>query len=470
MARRWVLSTTAAVMTGALVATTAGAAPPAARPGAAGMGDPYFPQYGNGGYDAKHYQLTLRLQPKTGVLTGQATITAATTQALSAFNLDLTGLTLDAVTVDGAPARTARRGAELTVTPARALPAGTTFTVVARYHGVPKLYHSALTGTGGWFRTPNGVVVAGEPEAAASWFPVNDHPRDKATYSFAVTVPKGTTALANGVPGKVTTTNGWTTFAYAEKSPMASYLATIVVGKFAVQRSTHRGLPVLLASDRGAEKLKKSALQQTTAAVDFLSTLWGPYPFDAIGGIEASVPKGAMTFALENQTRPIYPTMADPETVLHENAHQWFGDSVSVANWRDVWLNEGFATYSEWLWSEAKHGQSTDAQFREYYNDPPLPNQFWKSKVADPGAAKLFDPSIVYTRGAMSLHALRRTVGDDTFYAIARQWLQAHRDGNGSTASFIALASKVAKRDLSPLLRAWLYGTTRPANPLAGRG
>ncbi|GGK26442.1 peptidase [Pilimelia terevasa] len=461
--RRHARSTLIAALGVALVAaagTPAGARPRGPQPGAAGIGDSYYPGYGNGGYDVGHYDLVTRYDTATNELTATATLTARATQDLSAFNLDLFGLTVDAVTVDGAPARTARAGSELTVTPAAALAGGATFRTVVRYHGRPQLYDMPHTGKSGWFRTSDGVVVTGQPEGAASWFPCNDHPRDKATFTFAITVPKGRTAIANGVPrGTEAGADGWTTFRYAEDSPMAPYLTTATAGDFKLTVSDHGGRPVVFAS-KGAPS---APLRRTPEVVDYLAGLFGPYPFSSMGGIAGGDVPG-LSFALEIQTRPVYSGSAsDLSTVVHENAHQWFGDSVALHDWKDIWLNEGFATYAEWLWADAHGGPKADATFQQLYKQPQNAGH-WAPATADPKVAGLFGSS-VYTKGAMTLHALRRTVGDEKFFAVVRAWAARKKNANGTTAEFVALAGEVAGKDLSAFFQNWLYATTKPPAP-----
>lgn len=655
------------------------------RPGEPGLNDPYFPLDGNGGYDVEHYLLDLAYDPATDVLSGTATVTALATQNLSAFNLDLDGLTVRSVEVNSGAASWSRDGAELTVTPRRGLPKGNRFTVEVRYDGVPAAINDQF-GRSGFLATDDGALIVGEPHVAATWFPVNDHPRDKASYTFRITVPEGLQVVANGRLQSRQTRNGRTTWAWQASAPMASYLATASVGNFrfdtsrdgririldaldpdlfeppalprtgtsyawsqagnrsykrlartisvpaggaalsfwtdrdteqdwdfmfveartagaedwttlpdanghtsaatgsscpswhqihpflthyqtdsgggpctasgtsgqwwaasgasegweqwAVDLSAYAGrdmeLAITYASDERVQgagvfiddialstgvgstsfeddgdtwdgwraagepagspanandwtaisappaslgEQARTALGRQPEILDFLAGNFGPYPFRDAGGIVDDF--AGLGFALENQTRPIYnkEIFADPvlgtSTVLHELAHQWFGDSLTIDSWRDIWLNEGFATYAEWLWSE-HIGQGTVQENFDNWASLPATDSFWDVMVGDPGADLIF-ATAVYARGAMTLHALRRQVGDDDFFRILRTWAKRYAGRNVSTGEFISLAERISGQDLDLLFDEWLFTAAKPSGlpepkPQAARG
>ncbi|WP_229073892.1 M1 family metallopeptidase [Actinoplanes sp. DH11] len=439
--------------------------PPSFSPGADGAGDPYFPKYGNGGYDVAGYDLALRYDPKAGTLNGTATITATATQDLSRFNLDLAHLRASEVTVDGAAATgTAGDGNELVITPAAGIVSGRQFTVVVRYGGTPGLLENKALGNGGWMRTADGGVALGQPESASTWFPVNDHPSDKATLKLAMTVPDGVEVLSNGVPGERTTAAGWTTWNWAENSPMASYLATVVIGQYRITTGQHRGRPMVTAIPESlpANGPAARSLARTGEITDFLETQFGPYPFQANGGVVVDEDK--IQYALETQARPVYgntffTTGENLSVVAHELAHQWFGDSVALTRWQDIWLNEGFATYAEWLWSEHAGQDTAQEMFETAYN-----TFNWAEIPGDPTPARLFG-SAVYQRGGMTVHALRKTMGDKAFFTLVKSWTATHKDRNVTTAQFTEAASKAAGKDLTPFFQSWLYGTQKPPTP-----
>nr|WP_197676017.1 M1 family metallopeptidase [Micromonospora auratinigra] len=445
------------------------AAPSATRsvgPGAPGAGDPYFPGYGNGGYDVAQYRVQVRYDPATDKLTGTTTVRATATANLTAFNLDLAGLTVRSVTVDGAKAGHTRTADELVVTPGTALTAGNGFVAEIRYDGVPAALRNEVIGEGGWLHTSDGAIALGQPESASTWFPVNDHPSDKARYQFEITVPKDLTAVSNGVPEGRTVRGDWATWSWVEDAPMASYLSTVVIGKFRVTRGTHKGRPVFSAvTTKVADGAPDRSIARTVEVADYLESVFGPYPFDAYGGVV--VADDRVRYALETQSRPVYSAGFfrqgdNTGVVAHELGHQWFGDSVSLAKWQDIWLNEGLATYAEWLWAEHTGVSTVQRTFEQMYAG--ASGQVWRTPPGKPGVANLFGRS-VYDRGGMTVHALRVAVGDTAFFTILRTWAAEKKNGNATTAEFVALAERISHKKLGKLFDAWLYGTERPAEP-----
>ncbi len=438
------------------------------RPGADGLGDPYFATAGNGGYDVASYDLGVRYDPGSDTLTGHALITATATADLSRFNLDLSGLTVNAVAVNGAPAQQARHGAELVIAPAAGLPNGRRFTVDIAYGGVPATLGSPGLGAEGFLHTADGALAVGEPHSASSWFPVNDHPSDKATYAVAVTVPAGLAALSNGSPTGSSTVDGWTTWKWVEQAPMASYLATVVIGKYRVRSTTHDGKPVVTAvAESIANGPADRAMARTPEVIDYLATQFGPYPFEALGGIVQGDPR--IGFALENQTRPVYSSGFfrsgdNAEILAHELAHQWYGDSVSVQQWKDIWLNEGFATYAQWLWREHTGGPTVAESFGRAYGNAAATS--WNVPPADPGPDMFGRGNFaIYQRGAMALYAVRVAIGADAFARLLKTWAAEKRHANATTAEFIAVAERVSGQSLRQLLDAWLYQPRKPPAP-----
>jgi hypothetical protein len=652
---------------------------PGFSPGAPGAGDPYYPLDGNGGYDVRHYDLDIGYVPSTAVLTGVATISARATQNLSRFDLDLVGLTVRSIRVDGRRAAWSRDGQELVITPAKGIGKGASFEVVVRYDGVPQRLEEFGTPSG-FLATDDGFAILGQPHGAAHWFPANDHPTDKASFTFEVTVPRDLQVVANGRLVGTRRHGPVTTWSWDAPDPMATYLATVDAGRFNIHTYKRNGIRFLDAIDpdlytpfeaphpgtsfaysRQADSSYKrlmrtilvpagggeltfrvtrdtepeydfffveahhpgvddwttlpeqsgittddlgascygwadlhpfiahyqsvvppadpddpdaSATCEATGttgvwnaaagaadgaelwtidlgryaggdvevslsyasdasrayagvAIDdvtwpgggtsfeadadpmdgwtvpgapdgspgndtdwivgdasilpptigdnvdevfaqqpeilrFLASQFGPYPFATAGGIVDDT--GSPWFALETQTRPVYAkgffTQPDTSVPAHELTHQWYGDSLTIERWSDLWLNEGFATYAEWLWSEHQGGETPQALFDDLYGIPD-DDPFWKLVIADPGRNGLADYAI-YARGAMTLQVLRTTVGDDTFFRILRGWAKSHAGGNVNTQEFIRYAERVSGQDLDALFNAWLYTPSKP--------
>lgn len=463
-----VLSGIAGAVAVVLLATAANAA---GTPGGTGIGDRYYPLDGNGGYHVSHYDLHLAYQPSTDRLSGTTTLTARTTKALTRFDLDFF-LKVTSLTINGTSAGfVSNSNGELVVTPAAPLAKGAAMTIVVKYDDIPSNPDYQRNGANSWNRTSTGALAVNEPHIAPWWFPSNDHPTDKATFNVSVAVPSGTEALSNGVlVSKQTQPNGMVRWNWHSEKPANTYCTFLVIGQYDDLRTatTPSGQTFISAysnSLTGNGAAARASVQRTPEIIAFEATQFGPYPFEAQGGIVTG--NGLLGFALENQTRPVYDGSfwgATPNTyvVAHENAHQWFGDSVSVHRWADIWLAEGFATYAEWLWSEHL-GQGTAAANAQFaYTSRPASDPFWQVLVADPGPSRQFD-NAVYDRGAMALQALRTAVGDSAFFSVLRTWASSHRYGNGSTAQFIALAESTSGQQLDALFNTWLFTRGKPA-------
>ena len=430
-------------------------------PGSAGLGDPYFPLAGNGGYDVTHYSLGLGYDPQSDRLAGSATISATATQNLSRFDLDLRGFDISRLTVNGRPASFARDGQELIITPPEGLPAARPFTVAVDYAGVPQVITDPDGSIEGWVPTDDGAFVVGEPQGSPGWYPVNDNPRDKATFDFTVTVPEGLTVMANGVLASTTSAGGRSTFVWRETLPMAPYLATATLGRFDLtQYRLDNGLPVYIAVDPTLSSAK--VLNKLPDIVEFYSSIYGPYPFDAVGAIVDDAKN--VGYSLETQTKPVFDRVPDEATLAHELSHMWYGDSVTLTQWPDIWLHEGFATWSEWIWSEHTGHKSAANWFKTLYNTPAQDTAFWTPPPGDPGTPAYLFNGTIYYRGGMTLEALREKVGDATFFRIMRGWATQHRYGNATTPQFIVLAEGESGQDLGHFFDVWLYQDAKPTS------
>ena len=406
----------------------------------AGLGDPLYPQLGNAGYDVQHYTIDLDVDVPGNTIRGAATITAQATQDLGTFHLDLSGLEVRGVTVNQAPAGYTRAGSKLIITPQAALAAGQLFSVAVDYAGTPQPIHDPGVSFVplGWQPQPRGLFVVSEPSGAMNWYPVNNHPADKATYTFHVTVPRPYQVAANGVLTGTSHRGDVTTYTWEMSDPMASYLATVHIGEYTVQEQAGpHGLPIRNFFPVDTPDAVKDHFAPTPEMITYMESLIGPYPFAAYGVVLLNEDVG---WALETQTLSTFGGQGAGEgTIFHELAHQWFGNDVSPATWSDVWLSEGFATYFALLWAERSAGRAATDRVIET----------WDQRLEEAGAespipatpAAMFSQA-VYQRGASILHTLRLQVGDAKFFEILRTYYQRYAGRSASTQDFISVVEE----------------------------
>lgn len=423
--------------------------------------DTLFPRLGHPHYDARHYDVRLDYDPRSNRLQARTRLRAVATGRLRSFRLDLVGMKVRSVRVGGAPARWRRSGPHLVVVPRT--PVRGRFTVTVDYAGVPRTYIDADGSTEGWIRTRDGALALGEPVGTMTWIPSDNTPGDKARYTFRITVPRGVEAVANGTLASRVTRGRRTTWTWQARDRMSTYLAMVAIGDFNVYRSatrsvTGRRIPIWSFVDPAHDRTAK-ARAALPRVLRFQERLFGPYPFRSAGMV---VDDANVGYALETQTRPFYPREVDPGTLVHETAHQWYGNSVTFRDWHDIWLAEGFATYAEWVWASA-HGGATPAQRFDRLYAKPDSDPMWRpapTTFTDP--ADLFGEP-VYLRGAMTLQALRERIGDGDFRRFLRTWAREHRQGNAGTAQLVATAERVSGEQLDELFADWLERGGRPA-------
>jgi aminopeptidase N len=404
--------------------------------------EPYFPRHGNDGYRVAHYDLALayRIGPNRLDATALLTATAEPGGPLGAFELDLSSaLRVERVGVDGARVRHTHRTGKLRVTlpPGRPLAPGASFRIEVRYAGTPRLVSSPYGGLG-WEQLTDGVLVASQPIGAPSWFPCDDRPDRKATYRIAVTTAAAYHVVANGVLAEKTPSGSNATWVYRQEAPMATYLATVQIGRYRPIELPGDVPQQLVVPPRLAARAR-TAFARQARMMQVFAQRFGPYPF---AGYTALVADDELEIPIEAQGLSVFGANHLDEgwdterLVAHELAHQWFGNSLTLTDWRDIWLHEGFAAYAEWLWSEASGQRTADEHARRWHRRlERLPQDL---VLADPGVTELFDDR-VYKRGALALHALRLTVGDEAFFRIVREWTAAHRHAGVRTADFAGL-------------------------------
>jgi aminopeptidase N len=434
-----------------------------------GIGDPYFPGLGNPGYDVQNYLISLDVDPESGEIIGKTTLEVVATTDLSSFNLDFQGFEIDHLIVNGTEAAYTRDGHELIITPEKPLPAGDKFTVEVAYHGVPQPeLVPALQLEMGWEQgTSKAINVLSEPDGAESWYPVNDHPLDKATYRFEITVPQPWVVAATGnLLGTVSEGNK-VRYIWEMDKPMASYLASVDIDHYVMQESMGPdNIMIRNYIPQDVDPALTSNLDHLPEMIAYFSDLFGPYPFDEYGVLiadETIAPCLDGSLSLEAQSLSIHcPSeyMLSESVLAHELAHQWFGDSVSLKRWQDIWLKEGFATYAQWLWET--RGQGVQAVTALADEQKKFSGQ--DAEIGQPPVNGLYDWES-YVGGALVIHALRLQVGDEVFFKILRTYLERYRYGNAGTEELIAVAEEVSGQKLSAFFDSWLMQTTLPDWP-----
>lgn len=469
-----ILALTASV----LVGQSANASETAASPGAPGLGDTVYPGLGNGGYQVERYVVDMTYDATTQLVASKVTAYAIAGQHLSRFNLDSFGLDIASVTVNGKPATFAQEGEELVITPANAIARNTVFAVNVTYEADPRRIKPPA---GGWVATPDGFALAPQPSGAHTVFPSNDHPSDKARYTFRVTAPKGTIGVASGVHvGDIANEDGSTTSTYITRNPVATEVVQISVGDYTiVERGTVDGARMRDVVPTARLPKVDAALKLTAGQLTWIKQYLGRFPLEAYGILPANsdAPDAFDFTGLETQTltlyKPNYLAQAEDKIgshMMHELVHNWFGNSVTPADWGDLWLNEGHADFYGLLyryergWPDSRGFTTMVDRMRWTYSQGDL----WRASsgpVAKPNAQNLFDNQR-YSGGVLALYALREKVGAEKFAEIEKRILATYKNKNLSTEQFIALATSVsADTTVRPFLEDWLYGTKTPPMP-----
>ena len=426
--------------------------------------DPYLPAHGDVRYAVTHYDLSLDYRVETNRLDGRATLRVVALQDTDALRLDLSGLHVDRVRVDGArPPKVTSKDRAVRVRLARTLVAGASATLEVSYSGKPAPVPGPH-GPAGWEELTDGLLVASQPYGAPSWFPCNDRADDKASYTISVTTDAGYAVFATGRPTGTSTRSGRTTWTFDQPAPTASYLVSVVIGK--LEEQPLAGDPRVSVARPILRPLPASSpLLRLPDMMKALEGWFGPYPLDRFVAVVVDEP---LEIPLESQgmasfgTNHLDAAWDNERLVVHELAHQWFGNAVTAATLSDIWLHEGFACYTEWLWSARRSQGTANQRARQHWDV--LASQGQPATLGDPGMDHMFD-DWVYKRGALTLHALRSALGDAPFFAMCRDWVATFGGGTATTADLRAVAARHSPGDVADLLDAWLDEKALPPCP-----
>jgi len=423
----------------------------------------YLPRSGTDDYAVQSYDLDLTYRVATNRLDATAIIRAIARVPLSGIVLDLVHLKAKRVRVDGQKrVRFSQTPTHLRITPAGRIPAGAEFTVEVAYDGSPAPRRTRW-GTLGWEELSDGVIVAAQPSGAPTWFPCNDRPSDRASYRMRVTTEQAYTVLATGEPVSHSVSGGRGTWSFERLEPTATYLAAVQIGRYTLEPRRTGDVEWLLAYPQPLAERVLHDFEPVGRMLERFQELFGPYPFPSYTIVVTEDP---LEIPLESQAMAAFGSEhadgrgGSERLIAHELAHQWFGNSVGLASWHDIWLNEGFACYAEWLWSEASGGLSAGVLARSHHAALRLAAK--DLLLGDPGPDAMFDDR-VYKRGACLLHSLRRKLGDDRFFALLREWTAEHRFGTVTSGDFEALAGRFSAEPLEGFFDAWLRQTALPA-------
>ena len=446
--------------------------PPAAGPvdgSSQPVADPVYPEVGNPAIDVLRYELALDWRPDRRVLTGTATLRVRMVLEANGLRLDLASpLGVTQATIDGVAVSAGRQGERIVLPAGRQLAAGSTVTVVVRYTGTPSVVRfpgvrKDVDALGAHIGKNGELWSMQEPFGAYSWYPCSDQPSDKALYDVSITTPTGWTGVTSGrFAGSEPAPDGSTTARWHATEPIASYLVALAVDRFKRHDLTGpRGVPITLWVHPDDEADMLPLLRETPDLLGWLERHFGPYPFASAGVVVVDDPS-----AMETQTMVTMGQLTGRRGVsvlLHELAHQWFGDAVTPRTWQDVWLNEGFASYVELLFSADRFGVDVRDQLYKWLLDE-------RETRVRAGPAGRYDRNQfgehnVYFGPALMLHEMRRMLGEQSFFAMVHDWVQHHRFTNQDRVSFTKWVSDYTGRDMSPVVTKWLDSPTVPAFP-----
>lgn len=431
--------------------------------------DAYTPHSGDRRYAVQHYDLALDYRVPTNRLIGTATLHVRMHESAKHVSLDLVGLTATKVRVSGdrgATFRQDQRRVKVLFGHDRAV--GDEFTITVDYSGAPAPRRTRW-GLIGWEELEDGALVASQPTGAPTWFPCNDVPADRATYRLEFTADPEYTVVSGGAATR-STQRGRTRWTFHQPMPTATYLMTVQIGQYADDRVALGDTPGRLYYPRPLAARVRADFAALDEMMRVFVDAFGPYPQDSY---KIVVTPDDLEIPLEAQGMAIFGAnhidglQSCERLIAHELAHQWFGNSIGVGRWQDIWLNEGFACYAEWLWSEASGGPSAHTKALAHHARlSALPQDLL---LSDPGPTDMFDDR-VYKRGALALHALRMTVGPERFFTFTREWASRFARLSVTSDDLLGLVDELLGAESRALMRTWIDELPLPALPVVSPG
>ncbi|MDQ0726414.1 M1 family metallopeptidase [Microbacterium sp. W4I20] len=428
--------------------------------------DPYTPHSGDRRYGVLHYDLSLDYRVTTNRLAGTAVLRVRMNEPAKHVSLDLVGLKATKVRVAGDRGATFRQDTRrLKVLFGAERAAGDELTITVEYSGAPAPRRTRW-GLIGWEELEDGALVASQPTGAPTWFPCNDLPGDRATYRLEFTTDPGYTVVSGGAATR-SLQRGRTRWTFQQPLPTATYLMTVQIGQYADEHVALGETPGRLYYPRALAARVQADFAPLGEMMRVFVDAFGPYPQESYKVVitpdDLEIPLEAQGMAIFGANH-VDGARGEERLIAHELAHQWFGNSVGVARWQDIWLNEGFACYAEWVWSEASGGPTAHALALSHHARlAALPHDLL---LSDPGPVDMFDDR-VYKRGALALHALRLTVGSDRFFSFAREWSARFAGLSVTSDDFLGFVDELVGGDARDLMRGWLDELPLPALPPA---
>ena len=445
--------------------------------GAAGLLRADEPYARSKDYDLQHSKIALRFQPEQKKVIGEVTHSLTLLRdGLDTVWFDSVGLQIESVRINKSAAKFSSTDKKLVVTLPKGAKAGAKFDVDIKYQGTPTKGLYFIVPDKDYPNRPLEIWTQGESEDTRYYLPTYDYPNDRLTTETILTVPASWQTVSNGkLIGVSDASEGMKTWTWRESLPSSTYLITVVAGEFVEVKDSWRNIPVTYYAPKDRGDRLNPSYSRTPAMIELFSKKLGvDYPWEkysqamvdefVAGGMENSSATTNTADSLRHpKLVPEYEQNQDP-LISHELGHQWFGDLVTTKDWGDIWLNEGFATFMETVWSEAHFGKDTadydrweEARqwfaYHSLYDKPIVRYDFEESEEFDGNA---------YGKGGWVLYMLRRQLGEDAFYAGLKHYLEVNRGKNVMTSDLTKAIEEATRTNVDPFFAQWIYGAGAP--------